>query len=375
KVNFTTIPIHQVFGTTKFIRFIKNIPKEKREIAVKSFLYEAHARLREPVLGCVSYTIHLEQQLCKLSAEVESLKAQLHKDQPPPSHPGEHSAENEEEPINMEVEEQSTQRLNRRVDLSTDSDSQLVEVEVQVSPHYLEHLNFTPNSSWVNPVFPANSEVSSVSNSPSSPISPTTFIQPVTRNNPTGSHPTWAELINHYQSHYFNDTPSTSGGSSNTSSLNKPMSVEPISAIPPTSENLPFSFFNLPRIKTKRVQQLEFELIKPVNKCEAMESVSDLNHEVSTEDLVLSTPATSESKQTTKIPPKEGMKQRSMFQGKSLYALRRSAKRGKPCSKCLHMGCPEFQSYNPEDGYHYIPYFRVRRAPVKAHPPTGWKAE
>ena len=240
KLNF--YPIHHVFGTSRFLRFIKGISEDKREIAVKSFLYEAHARFREPVLGCVAYTMHLEQQVCKLSAEVAKLKAQLHQDTPPPSCPGEHSAENEEKHINMEVEEESTQRLNRHVELPTDYESQLVEVEVQVSPHYLEHLNLTPNISWINSAFPDTPEVSSVSNSP--PISPTSVLQPITQENPTGSHPTWVELINHYQTLLGSGRSNTSGESSNTSHLNRSMSVEPISVIPPSSENLPFSLFD-----------------------------------------------------------------------------------------------------------------------------------
>jgi Carlavirus putative nucleic acid binding protein. len=106
-----------------------------------------------------------------------------------------------------------------------------------------------------------------------------------------------------------------------------------------------------------------------------MESVSNSDKNDSTEETVLNPPVVDDSKQTVETPPKRGMKQRSMFQGKSLYALRRRAKRGKLCPKCLREGCPGLQPHNPEEKYHYMVYYCSRRTHFKADRPTGWKAD
>jgi Protein of unknown function DUF260. len=249
-------PIHKIYGTKNFTRLFRKIPLDKRQQAINSYLYEARKRCHDPVLGSVSYIINLETQVEKLREVITSLEARLYKGPPAQSNPDEHllfpekPVEHKEKSIDIEVEvqERPPENSNRYVELPTDFDSQLVDVEVQASPKYSELLTFTPSSSWVNSALLDNSESSSVSNSPNSPLSPTAFIQPVTQDNPTGSHPTWAELIRFYQAEHFSNASSQVEGSNNS-----PMVVEPISTIHPSPETHPYSFFNLSCINTKRV--------------------------------------------------------------------------------------------------------------------------
>ena len=102
-----------------------------------------------------------------------------------------------------------------------------------------------------------------------------------------------------------------------------------------------------------------------------MESESSPSQKDSTEELVLNLPKVDDNKATSKV----GMKQRSPFQGKSLYALKRKAKRGGLCPKCLREGCPGLQPHNPEEKYHYMVYYCGRKTHWKVDRPTGWKAD
>ena len=257
-------PVHKLYGTRNFIRLLRKIPIEKRPIAVRSFIYEAQQRYKEPILGSSCYIIFLETQLSKLKEEIVRLEALVSKAPP--------SAEREEHPNEKEteVQEQTPKGSKKHVKLSTDSE--LVEVEVQ---HYLAHLSSTPSFSWLIPVSSGDSESSSLSTSPNSPLSPTISVSPVsllttppvTQDNPTGSHPTWAALLRHCKPEYFNDISIPIEGPNIVSSFSDPMFVEPISAIPASPGTHPYSFFDLPCIRTKRVNS---------NSCSSSRSISPM---------------------------------------------------------------------------------------------------
>ncbi|KAG8096444.1 hypothetical protein GUJ93_ZPchr0013g36221 [Zizania palustris] len=65
---FTTA--HRVFGASNIIKLLQDLPESARADAVSSMVYEAEARLRDPVYGCAG-------AVCRLQKEANELKVQL----------------------------------------------------------------------------------------------------------------------------------------------------------------------------------------------------------------------------------------------------------------------------------------------------------
>ncbi|KAG5060784.1 LOB domain-containing protein 18 [Glycine soja] len=79
--------VHKVFGASNISKLLLNIPVHKRLDAVVTICYEAQARLRDPVYGCVAHIFALQQQVMSLQAELSYLQghlATLELPQPPP---------------------------------------------------------------------------------------------------------------------------------------------------------------------------------------------------------------------------------------------------------------------------------------------------
>ena len=56
--------VHKVFGASNVSKLLLQIPPHKRLDAVVTVCYEAQARIRDPVYGCVSHVFALQQQVC-----------------------------------------------------------------------------------------------------------------------------------------------------------------------------------------------------------------------------------------------------------------------------------------------------------------------
>ncbi|KAL2323459.1 hypothetical protein Fmac_027838 [Flemingia macrophylla] len=69
--------IHKVFGASNVSKLLMRIPDHHRCEAMLTIAYEAHARIRDPVYGCVSHIFALQQQVACLQAELVQMKAQL----------------------------------------------------------------------------------------------------------------------------------------------------------------------------------------------------------------------------------------------------------------------------------------------------------
>ncbi|XP_047975939.1 LOB domain-containing protein 18-like [Salvia hispanica] len=69
--------VHKVFGASNVSKLLLHVPVEKRADAVITICYEAQARLRDPVYGCVSHIFALQQQVVNLQAEISYLQAHL----------------------------------------------------------------------------------------------------------------------------------------------------------------------------------------------------------------------------------------------------------------------------------------------------------
>ncbi|XP_047313931.1 LOB domain-containing protein 30-like [Impatiens glandulifera] len=83
-VNFAAV--HKVFGASNVTKLLTIIPIHKRLDTVLTLNYEAHARLRDPIYGCVSQIRDLQNQVINLQSEISCLQAHLAR-QPPPQQP------------------------------------------------------------------------------------------------------------------------------------------------------------------------------------------------------------------------------------------------------------------------------------------------
>ncbi|KAF8099672.1 hypothetical protein N665_0238s0001 [Sinapis alba] len=69
--------VHKVFGASNVSKLLLHIPIHRRSDAVVTICYEAQARIRDPIYGCVAHIFALQQQVVNLQAEVSYLQAHL----------------------------------------------------------------------------------------------------------------------------------------------------------------------------------------------------------------------------------------------------------------------------------------------------------
>ncbi|KAK1437314.1 hypothetical protein QVD17_03105 [Tagetes erecta] len=68
--------IHRVFGASNVSKLLAQIPVNGRCEAAITIAYEAQARLQDPIYGCVSHIMALQQQVVSLQSQLACLKAQ-----------------------------------------------------------------------------------------------------------------------------------------------------------------------------------------------------------------------------------------------------------------------------------------------------------
>lgn len=73
--------IHKIFGASNVSKLLLRIPDHDRCEAVLTIAYEAQARIKDPVYGCVSHIFALQQQVASLQAQLMQMKAQLDQNQ------------------------------------------------------------------------------------------------------------------------------------------------------------------------------------------------------------------------------------------------------------------------------------------------------
>ncbi|XP_047320990.1 LOB domain-containing protein 33-like [Impatiens glandulifera] len=65
--------VHKVFGASNASKLLSHLPIHSRREAAVTVSYEALARLNDPIYGCVSHIIMLQQQVTSLQEEIHSL--------------------------------------------------------------------------------------------------------------------------------------------------------------------------------------------------------------------------------------------------------------------------------------------------------------
>ncbi|KAL8130683.1 hypothetical protein V2J09_019838 [Rumex salicifolius] len=68
---------HRVFGASNIIKLLQELPEYQRRDTVSSMVYEANARMRDPVYGCAGAICHLQKQVNDLQAQLAKAQAEL----------------------------------------------------------------------------------------------------------------------------------------------------------------------------------------------------------------------------------------------------------------------------------------------------------
>ncbi|KAI9076187.1 hypothetical protein K1719_041885 [Acacia pycnantha] len=68
---------HRVFGASNIIKFLQELQESQRADAVSSMVYEAGARIRDPVYGCAGAICQLQKQVSELQAQLAKAQAEL----------------------------------------------------------------------------------------------------------------------------------------------------------------------------------------------------------------------------------------------------------------------------------------------------------
>ncbi|KAI3777094.1 hypothetical protein L1987_46888 [Smallanthus sonchifolius] len=69
--------VHKVFGASNVAKILNELSAAQREDAVNSLAYEAEARLRDPVYGCVGFISILQQKLKQIQTDLHAAKQEL----------------------------------------------------------------------------------------------------------------------------------------------------------------------------------------------------------------------------------------------------------------------------------------------------------
>ncbi|KAK3422660.1 LOB domain-containing protein 12 [Eucalyptus grandis] len=69
--------VHKVFGASNISKMLQELPVHQRADAVSSLVYEANARVRDPVYGCVGAISYLQNQVAQLQMQLAVAQAEI----------------------------------------------------------------------------------------------------------------------------------------------------------------------------------------------------------------------------------------------------------------------------------------------------------
>ncbi|KAK2442142.1 hypothetical protein QL285_013362 [Trifolium repens] len=69
--------VHKVFGASNVSKILIEVPEKQREDTVNSLAYEAEARLRDPVYGCIGSIALLQRKMMELQHDLAIAKDRL----------------------------------------------------------------------------------------------------------------------------------------------------------------------------------------------------------------------------------------------------------------------------------------------------------
>ncbi|KAL6520217.1 hypothetical protein OROMI_032397 [Orobanche minor] len=71
------VNVHKIFGASNVSKLLNEIHPNQREDAVNSIAYEAEARLKDPVYGCVGAISVLQRQVISLQKELDAVNTEI----------------------------------------------------------------------------------------------------------------------------------------------------------------------------------------------------------------------------------------------------------------------------------------------------------
>lgn len=69
--------VHKVFGASNVNKMLQELPEYQRGDAVSSMVYEANARMKDPIYGCVGTISSLQHQIDLLQTQLAIAQAEL----------------------------------------------------------------------------------------------------------------------------------------------------------------------------------------------------------------------------------------------------------------------------------------------------------
>ncbi|XAR60777.1 hypothetical protein NMG60_11034275 [Bertholletia excelsa] len=69
--------VHKVFGASNVSKMLQELPVHQRADAVSSLVYEASARMQDPVYGCVGAISYLQNQVSELQMQLAVAQAEI----------------------------------------------------------------------------------------------------------------------------------------------------------------------------------------------------------------------------------------------------------------------------------------------------------
>ncbi|XP_022996637.1 LOB domain-containing protein 12-like [Cucurbita maxima] len=69
--------VHKVFGASNVSKMLQELPVQQRGDAVMSLVYEATARVRDPVYGCVGAISYLQNQVSQLQMQLAVAQSEI----------------------------------------------------------------------------------------------------------------------------------------------------------------------------------------------------------------------------------------------------------------------------------------------------------
>ncbi|KAE9612693.1 hypothetical protein Lal_00005828 [Lupinus albus] len=69
--------VHKIFGASNVSKLLNEVLPHQREDAVNSLAYEAEARIKDPVYGCVGAISVLQRQVMRLQKELDATNSDL----------------------------------------------------------------------------------------------------------------------------------------------------------------------------------------------------------------------------------------------------------------------------------------------------------
>ncbi|EEF41489.1 LOB domain-containing protein 12 [Ricinus communis] len=122
--------VHKVFGASNVSKMLQELPIHQRADAVSSLVYEANARVRDPVYGCVGAISYLQNQVSQLQMQLAVAQAEI---------------------LCIQMQnEPAVVMPTPQIEHNDDDDAKSFLYQQNTLPHHHQYLNFASSSSVIH---------------------------------------------------------------------------------------------------------------------------------------------------------------------------------------------------------------------------------